>query len=133
MFMEMSFPGGMAVNAHFRDGIIETDQPEKIGGGGTAPAPFDLFLASVGTCAGFYTLRFCQQRNIDVRGLEVSLQPVREAEGKRLGTIRIRVRPPSGFPEKYHRALLRAVDQCAVKRCIMDPPRFEVFIDPAPE
>jgi ribosomal protein S12 methylthiotransferase accessory factor len=132
--MEMSFPGGLAVDAHFRGGAIHTDQPEKIGGGGgTAPAPFDLFLASIGTCAGFYTLSFCQQRDIDVRGLEVSLQPVREAADKRLATIRIRVRPPSGFPEKYHRALLRAVDQCAVKRCIMDPPQFEVFIDPAPE
>ena len=65
MIMEIGFPGGVKVDAHFRDHRVTTDQPEKGGGANTAPAPFDMFLASIGTCAGFYALRFCQQRGID--------------------------------------------------------------------
>ena len=58
----MSFPGGRAVDARIGEHLVRTDQPEKYGGGGAAPPPFDLFLASIGTCAGFYALRFCQKR-----------------------------------------------------------------------
>jgi ribosomal protein S12 methylthiotransferase accessory factor len=51
--MEMTFPGGVVVEAHLEGTTIRTDQPVSHGGGGTAPAPFELFLASIGTCAGF--------------------------------------------------------------------------------
>jgi len=103
---------------------IRTDQPVAQGGGGSAPSPFDLFLVSIGTCAGFYALRFCQQRNLDVEGLALSLMP--EREGKRVARVRIAVRLPLSFPEKYREALLRAIDQCTVKRHLVEPPRIEV-------
>lgn len=126
--MEIGFPGGVAVSARFRGHEILTDQPSKAGGRDSAPPPFDLFLASIGTCAGFYALRFCQQRNLDTTGLGMSLEVVKDEQRKRVGRVRIVVEPPPGFPDKYRRALVRAIDQCAVKRHILEPPQFEVEV-----
>ncbi|HEX2834174.1 MAG TPA: OsmC family protein [Thermoanaerobaculia bacterium] len=125
--MEVSFPGGVGVDATFRGQSVHTDQPQPLGEG-TAMSPFDLFLASLATCAGFYALRFCQERHIATEGLGVSLLPLRNPETKRLDTIQIDLRLPEGFPEKYRDVILRAVDQCAVKKAIVDPPAFDVKI-----
>jgi putative redox protein len=126
---EVTFPGGVAVDATLHGHTIHTDQPVAFGGGDSAPAPFDLFLASLATCAGFYALRFCQERQIPTEGLGVTMTTERDAANpKRLGTVRLDVKTPPAFPEKYREALLRAVDHCAVKRAIADPPAFEVHI-----
>ena len=129
--MEIRFPGGVRVDAIHEGYWIRTDQPFGQGGDGTAPSPFDLFLASIGTCAGFYALRFCQQRNLDVEGLVLSVLPEGDASGKRVAHIRIEITLPPAFPEKYREAMLRAVDQCSVKRHLAQPPDFEVVAIPA--
>ena len=126
MHMEMSFPGGLEVNAEVKGFTVRTDQPEKVGGGGTAPAPFDLFLASLGTCAGLYVLQFCKKRDIDTSQLGVSMETIKDPETRRITTIRIDVWLPEGFPDKYIPAVRRAVDQCTVKRHILEPPGFVV-------
>ena len=126
--MKVTFPGGLAVDAHYKGHTVHTDQPEKHGGGNTASAPFDLFLASIATCAGLYALRFCEKRGFSADELSITLEPVRDPEDKRVATIRIEVHLPQGFPEKYHTAVLRAIDQCAVKRHIVNPPDFDVDI-----
>src|SRR5262249_7144772 len=124
--VEVRFPGGLEVEAVHGVFTIVTDQPVSQGGSGAAPSPFDLFLASIGTCAGLYALKFCQQRNLDTEGLALSLTPVKDADGKRVAGIRIVITLPPGFPEKYREAILRAVDQCKVKRHILEAPAFEV-------
>ncbi|HEX7185635.1 MAG TPA: OsmC family protein [Thermoanaerobaculia bacterium] len=126
MNMKITFPGGLGVNAAFKGFTVMTDQGVEHGGGGTAPEPFDLFLASLGTCAGLYALRFCQQREIATQGLGLTITTQRDPEGKRLALVRLAIELPAGFPEKYREAVTRAVDQCAVKRQILEPPRFEV-------
>lgn len=126
MHMEMSFPGGLRVDADLKGFTVETDQPEKAGGAGSAPAPFDLFLASIGTCAGLYVLQFCKKRDIDTSQLVVSMETIKDPETRRIVTIRIDVRLPENFPEKYIPAVKRAVDQCTVKRHILEPPEFVV-------
>ncbi len=127
MIMEVSFPGGAAVDAHFKGHTVHTDQPVKAGGADSGPAPFDLFLASIATCAGYYAARFCDQRRISTDGLAVTLEPIRDVERRRVGTLRLEVRLPPAFPDKYRKAIVRAVDQCAVKRHILEPPEFEVM------
>lgn len=126
--MKIQFPGGLRVEALHQGFWIRTDQPVAEGGAGSAPSPFDLFLASIGTCAGFYALRFCQQRNLDSEGLTLSVEPERDASGKHVDRIRIEITLPAAFPRKYREALLRAVDQCAVKRHLVEPPKFEVTL-----
>ena len=123
--LRVTFPGGVAVDATVHGHTIHTDQPPASGGGDSGPAPFDLFLASIATCAGFYALRFCQERRLPTDGLALALTPVRD-ESQRLSLVRLDLTLPDAFPEKYRDALVRAVDHCAVKRAILDPPTFEV-------
>jgi len=124
--MEITFPGGVRVNAQYSGFDIATDQPEKNGGENSAPAPFDLFLVSLGTCAGFYALRFCQKRELTTDGMRMSLTTRRNPETKRLDRIEITLNLPDGFPEKYRGAIIRATDQCAVKKVLVDPPEIEL-------
>ena len=124
--MEITFPGGVRVNAQYKGFETATDQPEKNGGENTAPAPFDLFLVSLGTCAGFYALRFCQQRELGTDGMRLSLTTKRNTETKRLDRIDITLQLPVGFPDKYRSAIIRATDQCAVKKVLVDPPEIEL-------
>lgn len=126
MSMIVTFPGGVAVTARYKGFEIRTDQPVEHGGGGTAPAPYDLFITSIGTCAGFYALRFCQERQLSTEGLEVAVDLARNPESRRLEGIDISVRLPAGFPEKYRGAIVRAVDQCSVKKVLLDPPQIAV-------
>ncbi|HYT31165.1 MAG TPA: hypothetical protein VEO37_01115, partial [Thermoanaerobaculia bacterium] len=68
------------------------------------------------------------QRNLDTEGLSLSVTPQKGADdGKRVARIRIEILLPPEFPEKYREAILRAVDQCSVKRHLAEPPQFDVF------
>jgi ribosomal protein S12 methylthiotransferase accessory factor len=126
MSMNITFPGGYAVNAHYKGFKIPTDQPEDNGGANSAPAPFDLFLVSLGTCAAFYALRFCQQRGLPTEGLEFKMDTVDHPETHRTEKIIMSIKVPAEFPEKYRRAIVRATNQCSVKRAILDPPEITV-------
>lgn len=126
MPMEIRFPGGVAVEAHHAGTTIRTDQPAAAGGAGSAPSPFDLFLASIGTCAGFYALRFCQERSLPTEGLGMTMSWERSPETKLISRIRVELRLPEGFPEKYRAAILRATDQCAVKKHLVQAPEIVV-------
>ena len=128
MRMNIGFPDGVKVEARFRDHALLTDQPEKVGGDNAGPQPFDVFLASIGTCAGFYALRFCQKRQIDTAGLAIDLETTRDQETKRLTRIALNLALPPEFPQKYEKAIIRAIDQCAVKKVILDPPPIETVM-----
>ena len=125
--MEITFPGGIQVNAQFNGFEIATDQPEANGGQNSAPSPFDFFLASLGTCAGFFALRFCQQRELSTDGLRLQLTIKRNTETKRLERVEITMHLPKDFPEKYRSAIIRATDQCAVKKALLDTPEIEII------
>ena len=124
----ISFPGGKKVNADFFGRIIETDQSQRAGGEGSAPEPFALFLSSIGTCAGIYVLGFLQSRGLDTEGLQIRQQlDMHPATGKLVG-VRLKIDVPDTVPAKYHAALQRAADMCAVKKAIQDPPQFTVEV-----
>ncbi len=127
MMITVSFPGGVGVDATIGRHTLRTDQPPPVGDD-TAPSPFDVFLASMATCMGFYALRFCQERKIGTEGLSLSLDPIRSEDGKRVAIARVTLSLPKGFPEKYREAILRSVDHCSVKRHVLEPPRFEISI-----
>ncbi len=117
--MEILFPGGKRVDALFDGFTVQTDQPVSSGGENSAPAPFDLFLASIGTCAGIYILSFCQQRSIPTEEIRLVQNNGRNPETGFL-EIGIDIVVPSGFPEKYRNALIRSAELCAVKKHITD-------------
>ena len=122
--MVVTFPGGVRVNAASDGFEIATDQSTEDGGDGTAPPPYDLFLASLATCAGFYALRFCQKRDLPTEGLRIVQSWQREEGSKRLARITLQIEPPVGFPDKYVQALVRSAEQCAVKKTLADPPEI---------
>jgi ribosomal protein S12 methylthiotransferase accessory factor len=128
MDIELSFPGGKRVVAQLGGHRIETDQPVELGGQDTAPAPFDLFLASIATCAGIYALGFLQARGLSTEGLglrqQVELDPVTHV----LRSVRLELTLPPDCPEKYRAAVLRAVESCKVKKTIAAMPSFEVIL-----
>ena len=124
--MEIFFNGGKVVTAKLDDHLIITDQPIENGGGNTAPAPFDLYLASIGTCAGIYVKSFCSRRNIKTDGIKITqnteFDPIKRLPSK----ISLTIMLPADFPEKYKEAVINAAQLCAVKKSIADPPEFEI-------
>lgn len=124
--MEIVFPGNKRVDAIFNGTVVRTDQPVQAGGDGTAPAPFDLFLASIGTCAGIYVLGFCQARGIPTDGIKL-IQRMNYNYQKRLfDKIEVEIQLPPDFPEKYKAAVIHAADNCAVKKHLLNPPEIVV-------
>lgn len=124
MELEIFFSGGKKVNARMDDMIIMTDQPVRSGGEGSAPAPFDLFLASIGTCAGIYVKGFCESRGIDSSGITIIQKHQYNRETKLIEKVELEARLPEGFPEKYRQAVINAMDLCAVKRHLKNPPEI---------
>lgn len=125
--MEITLENGKVVVAHTNGHIIKTDQPLDNGGGNTAPAPFDLFLASIGTCAGIYVKSFCDRRNIPTDNIRI-IQDVEFDNVKHVpSSIRLDIQLPSDFPDKYREAVINAADLCLVKRTMYDPPKFEII------
>ncbi len=124
--MTVTFPGGKRVNASYNGFEVATDQSEKYGGEAAAPEPFDLFLASIATCAGIYVLGFCQKRNIPTDHVRIIQTRHRQEDGTGAGRISLEIEVPEDFPEKYRKALVEAANLCAVKKTIQNPPDFEI-------
>jgi ribosomal protein S12 methylthiotransferase accessory factor len=129
MEMQIAFPGGKRVNSTYKGFTVETDQPENEGGDGTAPEPYDLFLSSMGTCAGVYVVYFCESRGISTEGLKMSLVFERDEKTHKMEKITIRIDLPDGFPRKYRKAVVKAAEMCTVKRSLSDPPEIYVTAD----
>ena len=127
MGMKIYFPGGKRVNAIYKGFTIKTDQPTENDGGGSATTPFDLFLASIGTCSGFYVLSFCQARNIPTEKIRLILNAKKNEETKIISKIVIEILLPEGFPEEYTDQLLRVTNKCAVKKNLQNPPLFDIY------
>jgi putative redox protein len=127
MEIEISFPGGKKVDALYNGITINTDQPVEAGGEGSAPAPFDLFLASIGTCAGIYVLSFCQTRNIPAEGIKIIQHMKYNLAEKLVEEIELEIKLPIGFPEKYKSAIEHTAEHCTVKRHLLKPPLITVY------
>lgn len=125
MEMTVGFPGGLHVDVRAANFVIHTDQPEQQGGQGSAPTPFMTFQAALAACAGFYVLAFCRQRGLSAEGVQlVQRTTPREHGGVDLVSVEIHV--PASFPAKYHEALVRAAEQCTIKKQFEAPPKFEI-------
>jgi ribosomal protein S12 methylthiotransferase accessory factor len=125
--MAVTFDGGKVITAHLNGHIIKTDQSIKSGGQNSAPAPYDLFLASIGTCAGIYVKSFCDQREIPSENIQIIQSMGFDKETKLPSNIRLDIQLPSDFPEKYKAAVINSAELCAVKKTINNPPKFEII------
>ncbi len=117
---EIHMPSGDRVEARFDGLVVATDQD------GSEPAPFELFLASIGTCAGIYVSRFCQRRGIDPSRVRIVQRNVAGPENGMVARIEIDVLLPDDFPQHYREPVVRSALKCAVKRHLEQPPEIEV-------
>lgn len=115
------------VEATVGEYIVRTDQPVEKGGGGSAPSSSDLFLASIAACAGYYVLDFCRERKIPTENIGVTMRCHRNETIRMLDRIDIEIKLPPEFPDKYEKAVVRAVDLCWVKKHIQNAPTFETY------
>lgn len=129
MSIRVFFPGNKKVYAEQNGFLIQTDQPVKSGGDATAPSPYELFLASLATCAGIYVKGFCDSRNISSENIELFQDIEFDPETRQLKRITIKISVPADFPVNYYDALIKSVNQCAVKKAIAAQPEFKVFTE----
>ena len=122
MEMLIDFPGGARVGAHFGTFTVHTDQPPE----SSAPTPFAVFLASLGTCAGIYVLGFCQQRNLPTEGLRILERIHTEPLTGMVSKVELEIQLPPSFPEKYRQAVIHSAELCAVKKHFETPPQFVI-------
>ncbi len=123
--MVVTFGEKKRVDCTFGDYVVHTDQPRSGGGDGSAPAPFDLFLASLATCAGIYVLGFCQARGIATDGIKLT-QRHEYDEARKLTGVHLTIELPPEFPEKYVSAVRAAAAGCKVKKVLAAPPEVTV-------
>lgn len=121
MEMQIVFPGDMQVDALAGDLVITTDQD------GSAPSPFMLFLASMGTCAGVYVLGFCKQRGLPTDGIRIIQRTHTNPLTRLVDKVELDIQLPPNFPEQYRAAVIRSAELCAVKKHLEQPPQFDVY------
>ena len=117
MEMTFTFPGGARVDGHVGGFVIPTDQPPDA----TAPSPFTLFLASIGSCAGVYVQAFCHKRGIDTSDIRIVQRHEMSANGM-VARVELDIELPSDFPGQYRDAVVRAAEHCTVKQHLEFPP-----------
>ena len=124
--MTIDFPGGARVDAHFGGFVVPTDQPAMGGGESSAPTPFATFLSTIGTCAGIYVLDFCRQRGIPSEGIRLVQRMRTDPATHLVSDVQVTIELPEGFPDNYADAVVRAAEQCAVKKHFEHPPTIRV-------
>jgi ribosomal protein S12 methylthiotransferase accessory factor len=122
MKMDIQIHANESIHAQFDGLTVITAQD------GSAPAPFDLFLASMGTCGGFYLARFCKQRGIATEGIHITQEIQRDPDSHLVTHIDLAIHLPQSFPDKYRLAAVRAAEQCTVKKNLAAPPEIKVHL-----
>jgi putative redox protein len=125
--MEITFEGGKVVTAHIHGHNIKTDQPVDNGGSNTAPSPFELYLASIGTCTGIYVKSFCDNRKIPTDNIKIIQTTEFDKVTGLPVIIKLDIKLPPDFPEKYKASVISVAELCKVKKSIVDPPQFEII------
>lgn len=122
----ITFDGNKKISAHFREFTVHTDQPVAGGGENTAPSPFEMFLASIGTCAGFYVASFCLSRSIPTDNISIIQTVFRNDTTHMVEKVTLDIILPPDFPEKYKTSVIKAADTCSVKKHFLHPPEIQV-------
>ena len=126
MDITVTFPGGKRVDARAEGFVLRTDQSREHGGEGSAPEPFTLFLASLGTCAGLYVLAFCRTRGIPTDEIRLIQRATSDPKTGHLERVELEVHVPPSFPAHQRDGVARAAAACKVKKTLADPPAISV-------
>ena len=126
MEITVNFLDNLRLEAKFDDFTITTDQPVRYKGDGTAPSPFDYFLASSALCAAYFVKLYCLSRDIPTDDIRVSQNNIIDPENRYNQTFQIRIELPSGISERDRLGIIRSADRCTVKKVVQRNPEYEI-------
>ncbi|MCK2046009.1 OsmC domain/YcaO domain-containing protein [Chromohalobacter moromii] len=126
MEIKVNFLENLRLAAKFDDFTVETDQPIRYKGDGSAPSPFDYFLASSALCAAYFVRLYCNARDIPTENIRLSQNNIVDPENRYNQIFKIQVELPEDLSEKDHTGILRAAERCSVKRVIQNAPEFQI-------
>ncbi len=118
MEIKVNFLDNLRLEAKFDDFSVIADQPIRYKGDGTAPSPFDYFLASSALCAAYFIKVYCNSRDIPTDGIRVAQNNIVDPEDRYNQIFQIQVELPENLSEKDRTGILRSVERCTVKRVI---------------
>ncbi|MFE8073442.1 OsmC domain/YcaO domain-containing protein [Marinobacteraceae bacterium S3BR75-40.1] len=126
MEINVRFLDNLRLEAQFDDFTVVTDQPIRYKGDGSAPSPFDYFLASSALCAAYFVRVYCKARDIPTDDIRISQNNIVDPENRYNQIFRIQVQLPEDLPEKHRKGILRSIDRCTVKKVVQTGPTFEI-------
>ncbi|MFA6924194.1 MAG: OsmC family protein [Bacteroidales bacterium] len=126
MKIEITFNDNKKVNANINGHIVNTDQSQEAGGDNTAPTPYELFLASLGTCSGIFIKFYCDKRNIPADKIKIIQKTEFDKLTHLASKISFEIQLPSDFPKEHIEAIKNAAAVCKVKKQLQSPPQFEI-------
>lgn len=126
MEIKVNFLDNLRLEAKFDDFTVIADQPIRYKGDGSAPGPFDYFLASSALCAAYFVKVYCQARQIPTHNIRLSQNNIVDPENRYKQTLKIQIELPADISEKDRQGILRSIDRCTVKKAIQTGPEFVI-------
>ncbi|WP_137279186.1 OsmC domain/YcaO domain-containing protein [Pseudomonas rhizoryzae] len=126
MEIKVNFLDNLRLEAKFDDFTVIADQPIRYKGDGSAPGPFDYFLASSALCAAYFVKLYCQTRNISTDNIRLSQNNIVDPENRYAQIFKIQVELPADISAKDRQGILRSIDRCTVKKVVQTGPEFVI-------
>ncbi|WP_462171334.1 OsmC domain/YcaO domain-containing protein [Pseudoalteromonas xiamenensis] len=128
MEIKVNFLDNLRLEAKFDDFTVIADQPIRYKGDGSAPGPFDYFLASSALCAAYFVKVYCNAREIPTDGIRLSQNNIVDPENRYNQIFKIQVELPESISEKDREGIVRSIDRCTVKRVVQNGPEFQIEV-----
>lgn len=126
MEITVNFLDNLRLEAKFDDFTVITDQPIRYKGDGSAPSPFDYFLASSALCAAYFVRVYCLARKIPTDDIKISQNNIIDPENRYQQTFQIQVELPESISDRHREGILRSIDRCTVKKVVQEGPEFKI-------
>ncbi|WP_339081644.1 OsmC domain/YcaO domain-containing protein [Pseudomonas sp. TMP9] len=126
MEIKVNFLDNLRLEAKFDDFTVVADQPIRYKGDGSAPGPFDYFLASSALCAAYFVKLYCDTRDIPTDNIRLSQNNIVDPENRYNQVFKIQVELPAEISEKDRQGILRSIDRCTVKKVVQAGPEFVI-------
>ena len=126
MEIKVDYLDNLRLDARFDDFSVIADQPIRYKGDGSAPSPFDYFLASSALCAAYFVKVYCKSRDISTNGIRIAQNNIVDPENRYKQTFKIQVELPEHISDKDRQGILRSIDRCTVKKVVRTGPEFVI-------
>ncbi|QYK12182.1 OsmC domain/YcaO domain-containing protein [Shewanella rhizosphaerae] len=126
MEIKVNFLDNLRLEAKFDDFTVTADQPIRYKGDGSAPSPFDYFLASSALCAAYFVKVYCKARDISTDNIRLSQNNIVDPEDRYNQIFQIQVELPDDISDKDREGILRSIDRCTVKKVVQTGPEFKI-------